>query len=246
MLYELLDQIIERIVKLRSEDGPEFYSQMEAHGCDLGDGIENQILRDAITIGFSKHVIMRLGEMPRMLREIVERVGARSTDPAERCSLLLALVYVARPIDIIPDDAPGGYGFIDDYVVLNALHLEHVRTFENALEKAEALKANLKLASVCLGARDRELLEKVVSGAMGSLHAFRNLDRHALDHLAQSMIENPLVADAPLAGKTEPDPDGDPFLGVPGTPERDGENLIIPFADGGILISTPTGIIPPY
>ena len=62
---------------------------------------------------------------------------------------MASLLYLVQPQDLIPDDAPGGYGFLDDCVLLHAARLAHLTQFPNPDAKAEALHKNLNSFSMC-------------------------------------------------------------------------------------------------
>lgn len=66
----------------------------------------------------NKLIMPILKAIPGTIQELRRTVDDPATPPALRTTILLCLAYVARTTDTVPDDAPGGYGFIDDAIIL--------------------------------------------------------------------------------------------------------------------------------
>ena len=63
-------------------------------------------------------VLSLIKEMPRIVDTMVKKLRSRRADAHLRCALAGTLAYVVQPHDLIPDDAPGGYGLLDDGLLL--------------------------------------------------------------------------------------------------------------------------------
>ena len=73
---------------------------------------------------FAAGALTIVKRMPEMIDVMVERLQSDEVDPAVQCAVATVLAYVVQPRDLIPDDAPGGYGFIDDTILLHAGFLD--------------------------------------------------------------------------------------------------------------------------
>lgn len=127
MLFTLLDQVRETISELDvQKDAPVMLEQIHRANPDFLDqirerakahGQEKAFAMVAQALGVTMVTLVK--EVPQMLDLFVKLVRSGKTDPHLRCALAGVLAYLVQPHDIIPDDAPGGYGFVDDCILLH-------------------------------------------------------------------------------------------------------------------------------
>jgi uncharacterized membrane protein YkvA (DUF1232 family) len=87
--------------------------------------------------------------IPRLIHMLLARINDPSSSPALRCALVGVLAYVVQPHDVVPDDAPGGYGFVDDRAMLLAIMLQLTEpTAENAKGIEDVKNELTQLASM--------------------------------------------------------------------------------------------------
>lgn len=205
-LSRLLDQTCQRIAALDPQrDGPAMLEQLISARAEVKQKLD-AALRNAspqvaavIRHAMGAGVIATLKEIPGVIESLVSRINARSTPPALQCALVGVLAYVVQPRDIVPDDAPGGYGFVDDSALLTATQLQLLEpTAENA-DAIEALKQRLASVQSIL---PLSAIEPMVLAIQGNLLLFQSMQMLSPEVAAatlQQLLDNPLMATAPQA-----------------------------------------------
>ena len=155
-----------------------------------------QAVLDGAIVSMAKGALGRIKKIPEMTSVMLERLQAHGTEPAVRCALASILAYVVQPRDLIPDDAPGGYGFLDDAVMVHAGYLD-----VHALHAdPEEIKPHENYLRFLAGFMPREVtaaLQQTVQSLEMSLAFYRKLPADMLDATTQIIITNPL---APVNG----------------------------------------------
>jgi len=150
-----------------------------------------QAVLDGAIVAMAKGALARIKKIPEMTSVMLERLQARDTEPAVRCALASILAYVVQPRDLIPDDAPGGYGFLDDAVMVHAGYLD-----VHALHDSEDAKPHEDYLRFLAGFMPREAtaaLQQTVQSLEMSLAFYRKLPADMLDATTQVIIANPLL-----------------------------------------------------
>jgi uncharacterized membrane protein YkvA (DUF1232 family) len=62
-------------------------------------------------------------ELPEHVTEMLALVHDGHTSPHVSVALLGALAYLVQPAELVADDAPGGYGYVDDCIVIKTMRL---------------------------------------------------------------------------------------------------------------------------
>ena len=134
MLVKLIQRVNEEVSRLCVDSAvPAFVSEWLRRRPDTkaeiaktvpgNDDAERQMTLDGAIVSMAKGALGRIKKIPEMTNVMLERLQARGTEPAVRCALASILAYVVQPRDLIPDNAPGGYGFLDDAVMVHAGYL---------------------------------------------------------------------------------------------------------------------------
>ena len=130
MLFELLDETVSQVAALNPDtDTILFWQQVTAVRPDVVEtiksGVPDVAMADAIgnSIAHGKLVSM-VNDVPHMAEVLRAAVGNQELAASVRCAIVGVLAYVVQPHDLIPDASPGGYGFIDDDMLLRASLVE--------------------------------------------------------------------------------------------------------------------------
>jgi uncharacterized membrane protein YkvA (DUF1232 family) len=75
--------------------------------------------------------------IPQQARQLVQRLKNTRLPVAKRCAVASVLAYLVQPHDMIPDSAPGGYGYLDDAIFLRAGLVQYLDLFPSAGSTAE-------------------------------------------------------------------------------------------------------------
>lgn len=146
-LFKELDELVRRISNLIPPSAETLFAmvrQIEHEWPDFPEKNPVSIEKIAKT---NLEVIAEIPLIVQLLRTLLEQPDCGQ---ACRHALVLPLVYLVRSDDLIPDSLDGGYGFVDDYIVLRS-----------ALSKALANNALLELLVQFLGAGQKEHRDKL-------------------------------------------------------------------------------------
>ena len=114
-LFKDLDALTKRIQYLSPSD-ESLVANMQQQLAKERQGIED--LFESPAKDLAKAFIVAITDIPYMVRSLMFLLEKEDCTPEWRHAIVLALVYLVRSDDLIPDESPGGYGFIDDYIVL--------------------------------------------------------------------------------------------------------------------------------
>ena len=148
-----------------------------------GRGLAIGTVVGALTIG---------KRMPEMIDVMVERLQSDEVDPAVQCAVATVLAYVVQPRDLIPDDAPGGYGFIDDTILLHAGFLDVLSMEPPRAEQFRTQQEFLSFISSFAPPPVMAELQRTVENMEMTLSVFRMLPREALEVTTSIIIDEPL------------------------------------------------------
>ena len=123
MLFQLLDEVCARIDALDvAKEAPRFAAELRRRNPHLEaevakgiPGIDVDYLIEVMSMG---HLTL-VKAIPGLVREMRTLVQSGACEPAFRCLLAATLAYTVQPRDLLPDDLPGGYGFVDDALMLH-------------------------------------------------------------------------------------------------------------------------------
>jgi uncharacterized membrane protein YkvA (DUF1232 family) len=124
-LLDMLGRVCERIGELHGEyDAERFADVLLARRADafagLPGGAEGQTAQ-RLALRLARKQLQLVGEVPGMVEAIVSTLDTPTEPPALRLMQVAALAYLVNPGDLLPDDMPAGYGFVDDSIVLRAM-----------------------------------------------------------------------------------------------------------------------------
>ena len=189
------------------EDAPEFVNTWLAHRPEQRElafaNVTDPEARDTAFRMFAAGALAIVKRIPTMIDVMVERLHSDEVDAAVQCAVATVLAYVVQPRDLIPDDAPGGYGFIDDTILLHAGFLD-ILSMEppNAGEfrtQQEYLSYISSFAPPPVMARLRETVQSMEV----TLSVFRTLPREALETTTRIIVDDPFSVSTTPAARGE-------------------------------------------
>ncbi|MEX2153958.1 MAG: DUF1232 domain-containing protein [Gemmatimonadaceae bacterium] len=134
MLVELVEKTCSAIDRLPMEDAlPGLQLELRQHAPDTIANLRNEAVKngsspsenDAV-VAASMLTFEHVKGLPTLARLMVQKMRDRSADPARRCAVAGVLAYLVQPHDVIPDSASGGYGWLDDAILLRAGLVEYL------------------------------------------------------------------------------------------------------------------------
>lgn len=124
---------------------PDLEQKMNAMAHTADGALAKDLVLKALGIG----TVRQVKNLTVQVNTLVERINDRSTEPALRCSLVSVLAYVSQAKDLVPDDAPGGYGFVDDCAMLTATMLQLLEPTAANAKKSRKAKKHLRASKAC-------------------------------------------------------------------------------------------------
>lgn len=159
------------------------------------DDSERQALLDGSLVAMAKGALGRIKKIPEMTTVMLERLQSAKTEPAVRCALACILAYVVQPRDLIPDNAPGGYGLLDDAVMVHAGYL-NILALHPQSEKQKPHETYLRFLAGFMPREATAALQQTVQSLEMALAFYRMLPVDMLDTTTGIIIANPLAASA--------------------------------------------------
>jgi uncharacterized membrane protein YkvA (DUF1232 family) len=124
-LLDMLSRVCERIGELHGEyDAERFASVLLARRAEAFAGVPDGATGETaqrLALRLARKQLALVGEVPGMVEAIVSTLHEPTDPPALRLMQVAALAYLVNPGDLLPDDMPAGYGFVDDSIVLRAM-----------------------------------------------------------------------------------------------------------------------------
>ena len=253
MLIDLLNQVTRQVASLDVEtNAPTFAAQIRRARPELIPeflafmGAEKAIkknrekLIENLLRKFARGYLHRIREIPDMVKLMIDKINDPQTDAPTRCAVTSALCYLVQPHDLIPDDAPGGYGFVDDCILLRASLREYMRLVmrSGGVMGEPEQEGNLLLAfAVCIPAVQIPVFEQAIGSISMAMQFWRSADPDIVEFVTTAMMANPLMSAAPQLPQ-------DPFHFDSGSPSvrmmsgggsiyTEGSDISIMFPGGG-------------
>ena len=231
-LYDLTDRVVGRIQALDpAVEVPLFKKELQKTRPDL----VKRLGSDEVVDRLSKALLDLVKEIPVIVGALREAVLKRSTHPAVRCAMVGALAYLVQPRDLIPDDLPGGFGFIDDCLILRATVCEYFDALPLGFTSQQRERDNLRLLALCVPPARRGEFQAQVDGVWHLFHRLLLLPLDSVDRAISGFEEDPLGASP---DGLAPDPDGLP----PGPDLSVAEDCSAGLRDGAPCLLFPDGV----
>jgi uncharacterized membrane protein YkvA (DUF1232 family) len=247
-LFALVKQTISGIDALDGDvaglDVAEFSRQLRAARPDLFEPLGDRGLTETASRALAAAMLGVVKEIPQIAEAMMGAVDRRTTEPAVRCALIGALAYLVRPRDLLPDGLPGGYGYIDDCMILRATLTEFLDYLPRGFTTAEREKRLLELLAVCVPPARLPEFQAEVEGIWLAFHVLLWKTEDEIEDIAARLQSDPLGTPLPDAARDSiPLPPGPRLSMAPGCETiglEDGA-FFLRFQNGGIVRVERTG-----
>ncbi|UCD68646.1 MAG: DUF1232 domain-containing protein [Betaproteobacteria bacterium] len=224
------------------DDAPAFVDNWLEHRPEQRDLAFTDVVdgssRETVFRMFAAGALTIVKRIPRMVDVMIERLHSDKVDPAVQCAVATVLAYLVQPRDLIPDNAPGGYGFIDDTILLHAGFLDILAMEPPHAEQFKTQQEYLSYISSFAPPSVMSALQQTVQSMESTLSVFRMLPREALEVTTRIIIDEPLrVSTIPVSRREEFH--SAEFLEHAGEEvvqqiTSDGDTIVLQFPGGGI------------
>ncbi len=242
MLFGLLDETMDRV---RALDPPAclepFTAALIAARPGLRDELTDRLNADgagSVLTALARAQLDLVIQIPELAGAMRRAVEARSVHPAVRCAMVGALAYLVQPRDLIPDDAPGGYGYVDDCLILRATLGEYFDALPSGFADPDTERQRLLLLAAAAPADRLALFQGAVDGVWHLFQRLVAMPPDQADETATGIIADPLGMPLPVQGPTPPYGAGPDIMHPPGggSFEIVGEGVKVVFPGGGELL----------
>lgn len=162
----------------------------------LGESALSDSLKQKAIDLVCKESLRLIAETPRIAFDMAEELNQRETRMALRCALAGVLAYFVRRQDLLADDAPGGYGFLDDAIILRAGLVTYRKT-QGDLERSERNRAELGVLSACLPSAMASRCRLKVAGASSMFTVLHGLPDSVVNETLERLLVEPTASRLP-------------------------------------------------
>jgi len=224
------------------QDAPKFVDTWLEHRPEQRDlafpDVTDVASRDTMFRMFAAGALVIVKRIPEMMEVMVDRLHSSDVDPAVQCAAATVLAYVVQPRDLIADDAPGGYGFIDDAILLHAGFLDILSMEPPHAERFRTQQEYLSFISSFAPPTVMHELQQTIQSMESMMAVFRMLPQEALEVTTRIIVDEPLrVSTIPVSRNGEMA--SSHFMEVADDEvvqhvTRDGDTIIVQLPGGGI------------
>jgi uncharacterized membrane protein YkvA (DUF1232 family) len=242
MLFSLLDEVIVRIEAIDpNRDLAAFVSCLSEARPDLVDELTDRLGQagsSRVLQALGRQMLLRIAELPDIAQAMREAVERRATHPAARCAMVGALAYLVQPRDLIPDDRPAGFGYVDDCMILRATVSEYFDILPDELSDLDCERQVLQLLAMCANPARLPLFQGAIDGVWHLFQRLLALSADQADQTAEALIAAPLEMNLPIQGFTLPYGSGPDVMHPPsaGAISIEGDEVRVAFQGGGELL----------
>jgi uncharacterized membrane protein YkvA (DUF1232 family) len=208
------------------ETRPDVFENVRAQKID-----ENAIA--LIARALAGGLLKRIKEIPEIVRIFLNKIEDKNTSPSVRCALLGSLAYLVEADDLIPDNAPGGYGFIDDALILRVSMIEYLNLLPPNPFEIERERRYVEMISGMMIPLDKvPAFEALIVGLSTTFQILSQIPEDTVNAICEQLLHNPHHTSLPSA---PPDSHISPYILPTAKPNIsvEGRSVHISFPDGG-------------
>lgn len=206
MLFELLDQIAHRINDLdQDRDWPAYAEQLRSMNPEMLQSLMGDDSDERIGWAAERVARAHLGlikDIPWYVHALIQAANDPYMEPAYRCAIVGSMAYLVQPHDLIPDDLPGGFGLLDDCILLHVTAAECLEYLPRDFTTAEREQLLVNLLMQAIPDKRFPEFRAAIAGVRQLIFHLGLLDPLLVEQTTAAMINDPLVA-GPAADPAE-------------------------------------------
>ena len=178
------------------------HGELDSRSLDsfVAEGVPIEDLR-AILAGAEKKVaalmVTRVKESAAIARRMVSMIRGDEVSLQAQVGLVIVLLYFVDPHDLVPDGVEGGYGYLDDAVLLRAGLIELDAEVPPDSLRREQLSTDISMFASVLPPRVVPVLEQMVIELQGIVRTLREHPVEVLSMLRDQIISTGALANIP-------------------------------------------------
>lgn len=196
-LLDMLHRVCGQIGELHGEyDAERFAGVLLARRADAFAGLPGAAKGETaqrLALRVARKQLALLGELPGMVEAIASTLDSTTDPPALRLMQLAALAYLVNPGDLLPDDMPAGYGFIDDSIVLRAMAVTVPPLYGMDATQVARERLVIDFHGLCIPRPIAPALVQSVQASATLVQMLGSLPAELVEDSIQRLLEDPLV-----------------------------------------------------
>jgi uncharacterized membrane protein YkvA (DUF1232 family) len=207
MLYRLVDEICSEIDRLSLHAAA---PALEAQIMQAAPEAIAQVIKDSQRYGSNPTpeataAVLALSAfgyikgIPAVARQLLDNVTDQNVPAARRAAVASVLAYLAQPGDLIPDTAPGGYGFLDDAIIMRAGMVACLGDLPRTAGSVDNESKIIGFLVSLTPASARPALQEAVTVLSHRVQAMSELKQEMAEFMLAEIISNPLKVPIPAA-----------------------------------------------
>lgn len=204
-LLDMLGRVCERIGELHGEyDAERFAGVLLARRAEAFAGLPGGPQGDVaqrLALRLARKQLALVGEVPGMVEAVVSTLDVPTDPPALRLMQVAALAYLVNPGDLLPDDMPAGYGFVDDSIVLRAMAVTVPPLYGMDATQVARERLVIDFHGLCIPRAIAPELVRSVQASTTLVQMLGFLPPALIEGSIQQLLHEPLV---PLQAQAEP------------------------------------------
>ncbi len=204
MLYKLVDDTCRKIERLDiGAETPRMLGQIERARPELRARLKQssagKAAQDLIANAVAAGALQIIKGIPKIAAFLSEKTKNRRVQPQLRCAVAGILSYFVQPRDLIPDDSPGGYGYLDDSAIVRAGLLQYLNVERSRDFNMEEEEKYVNMVASLVPPAVLPALQAAVGAMSTAFQIFNLLPAPIAELTLQQIIANPLQASTPTA-----------------------------------------------
>ncbi len=221
MLPKLLDRISSRIAAIDPEqEAPRLLHELKRVRPDVFKTLRENVMTAAGDAGGSGTtpeqavaaaeraialgLLKLIKDIPAIVQTMASAVTDSRTNPAVRCATVGMLAYLVHPRDLIPDDAPGGYGFLNDAILLRAALAEYLNVVPTEDRDGSKEPNYLAWLTMWVPQADWPTCQSLIVGIRTAFQILSQMPAELLDFTTQALIQNPYMSVPQMTANVQP------------------------------------------
>ena len=166
------------------------------------------------SLAVARRVLREIARIPRLVDGVRDQVASPDSPAAMKLSHALCLKYLVDPRDLLPDDLPAGYGFIDDAVLLWAALGTREHYITNDQSKVAVARSAIRLLGLAVPRDVADQIELALREIQRLVQSIPALSEDAVLKMVRQIIAKPTAPppSPPRATELAPDP---PLFTIP-------------------------------
>ena len=182
-----------------------------------------------------------LQTIPGLLERIMDVIEKRQAEPAVRAAFLGTLIYFVKPKDVMPDNMPGGVGFLDDGLIIYSIAEEFLSVLKPKNMNSQNIKAACYFFSFGIPQNLKPIVESQIEQMWKSFHLLKTTPGVMVEMILQQLLTNPYALQSILAEEVYQNTNVPQMPSGMMSPQFPSGGMYSPYPAGTTFSTTPGG-----